>query len=198
MTEVNNNYNSYKVAGSALFGGGLGAAIGAAKAPSILGKINPDKFIQDSVYNAAIKDRFIKSGVNVNETADSIFNACSGCIDSSKNVIKKILPDNLKEMTIKTFKEKIKNNLEPQDEQWAESVFEKVSTFTDDVLLKKENITEYITSSNPQYGKVKEGLNNFVSRLPKQTGKYALIGAGIGACVFGLFKAFRLGKKADN
>ncbi len=197
MDNVNNN-QAYKIAGSALIGGGIGAAIGAAKAPSILGKVNADKFIKDSVYHAAIVDSFEKAGKNVFQEAQRTIKSRETCISSSNDTVKKILPGDFTEMTTATFKEKINLKLKEINPQWAESVTKRVSEFSDDVYLEKSHIEEFITEANPQYAKTKEYLNNFVNSLPKKTGKYALIGGAVGATVFALIKAFRLGKNQKN
>ena len=197
MDNINNN--SYKIARSALVGGGIGACIGAAKAPSILGKVDADKFIQSSAYNSVIKDKINKVGLNLRKEADNVISACHDCFVESKNISDGISLFGEKSfVNVKGVKEACSKSPFSNAEEWAENLGEKISEFSDDVLLRRNTLDEFVITSNPKYQKVKDEFVQFVDKLPKQRGKYAAIGAGIGATVLALYSVYRIGKTATK
>ncbi|MBQ3641465.1 hypothetical protein II906_06045 [bacterium] len=196
MTEINNK-PYYKAARSALIGGGIGAAIGAAKAPSILGKFDADRFIMDSVYNSAIKDRINKSGTHLTNEAQKLFEACSDCYKKSQETANSIFSKAEEGLiSIKHLKALDKDSI--FHSEWAEGIKEKAAEFSDDVYLRKETLDEIVTSSHPRYQQTRDSVENFVNKLPKKTGKYAIIGACIGAAALGLFTLYKVGKNSEQ
>lgn len=197
-----------------LAGGTIGAITGAHFAPNALGKIDIEKALTRSVYTDIVHDKIEKLG-NAGSylfvrSRDNWFNELKK-IDSYTN---ELLPgkkdhngiidciiERKSSVSGKELKDLLKGKGEDKFSEWAIDIAKKykeaIEKLSDDVVLSKEKLYEFLKKENSVYKNSKKVITEYIDALPKQKGKYAAIFGSVGAILSALFVSALTPRKTE-
>ncbi len=204
MASVDNSNNAGLYGyGAALAGGAAGGYLGAKKAPSVLGNIDVDKVLthdletdiaRDRIYNKlgqAQGDFFVKSRkawYDIEHAIPNDVNMMFGQVGEETELTVGQLKKAIEEGKIVSCKS---NGVE-QIENYKKAL----NGLADDTKLTKDSLSKLLRENHSAYKAAKKDILTILERAPKLTGKFALIGAAIGAATAG-FLGLVAGKSAS-